>query len=1161
MPRTATARVPLALAWIVAALCLVARDPAAQRPPVTAADSLSAVVEPLFARAQFDSILALLPAVIHHAQAAGDSLLLGRALTQRGRVALMRGRNADARRDIELGIRIAEAVRDTVGLMPAVHFRGFAYSMMGDYDEGLRCFERRLFLAQRTHAPIDEAWARTSIGYIYHRRTDNERARDEYTRAIALFRGAGADRFELTPLIGLGRVESATGHEREAIRCYQRAWVVSREVGDRLNEMWAMNNLGSLEFARGDLSRADQYQQRAFDLARELKYPSGIVIPATNLADRALERGDPETAEKVLRETRELCETQGAAEFLSMVDYRIAELNLQMGRTRAASATFRHLIHSNLLEPQHRDFVPVNLAVVLERSDSLEAAIDLLESHLRRTNKDMFDDAIAPMHMMLSGLYLRTNQPEKALDSASRARASSVASGRSRSVIAALLQESVCLSALGRNGEATDAFDAAIDSLEVFRGGISTVEWREVFGQQVAGRVVDAAQVLLEYPADTPRAAREEAFFNAIQLVKTRALLDRITEPRLGPNDATQPHRIATLDDLQAVLRPGEVLLDIHTGSSRSVMAVVTPDSLRLVELPGDDSALAERVRLFRTLLASPDEALRREHPPERVAGMQRAIGRDVLGAVAHVVKSSSRVFVAPDGYMASIPFGTLIVDDGGEVLMAGRDVVETPSATLLVRQRDLPASADVRYGRRPPAVRAPGRASGHARFDLARIRPRTGRPHRSVRAGLDPSPVVFSPSDPFLSLAHVSATCSPIVKGLTSFAQRIGNITDVTASTARIRFGRVMRIAQVAPLYESVPPSLYGGTERVVSYITEEMVKLGHDVTLFASGDSVTRARLISPCPRALRLDPDQIDPMAPHMVLLDQVFARAAEFDILHFHVDYLHFPLSRLAHVPNVTTLHGRLDLPHLHALFGHFDDMPLVSISDAQRRPQQDARWIGTVYHGLPGDLYSFNPGPEGYLAFVGRISPEKRVDRAIRIARASGLLLRVAAKIDKVDRAYFHRHIEPLLDGPGVEFVGEIGEQEKNDFLGNASALLFPIDWPEPFGLTMIEALACGTPVIAWPCGSVPEVIDEGDTGFICRSIAEAARAVARVESLSRERCRRVFEERFSAGRMADDYVRIYQRVLDWDRRAKVGEHGRDHPRSGTVLHTRNIVPS
>lgn len=690
MPRTAPARIPLALAWMVPALFFAAHDPVAQRRPSTPADSLSAVVEPLFARAQYDSILMVLPAIIRRAQASGDSLLLGRAITQRGRVALMRGRNADARADIDAGIRIAEAVRDTVGLMPAVHFKGFAYSMMGEYDEAMRWFERRLFLAQRTHRPIDEAWARTSIAYVYHRRNHNERARDEYTRAITLFRGAGAERFEITPLIGLGRVESATGNEGEAIRSYQRAWVVSREVGDRLNEMWAMNNLGALEFARGDLSRADQYQQRSFDLARELKYPSGIVIPAANLADRAMERGDPEAAEKLLRETRELCETQGAGEFLGMVDFRLAEIIMEQGRSNAAAATFRRLIATDSLEPQHRDFVPINLAVILERSDSVSAAIDLLENHVQLHSKDLFDDAIAPIHMALSRLYLRTDQPEKALHSAARARASSVKSGRSRAVIAAMLQESVCQCTLGRNAEATASFHAALDSLEAFRGGISTVEWREVFGQQVAGRVVDAAQVLLDYPPDAPRVVREEAFFDAVQLVKTRALLDRITDPRFGSNDAVRPRRVATLDDLQAVLEPSEIVLDVHVGSSRSIMAAVTADSLRLVELPNADAPLAESVQLFRTLLASADEALRREYPPERVAGMQRAIGRAVLGGVTDMVLASTRLFVAPDGYLAAIPFGTLIMGNGDEVLMAARDVIEVPSASVLVLQRDV---------------------------------------------------------------------------------------------------------------------------------------------------------------------------------------------------------------------------------------------------------------------------------------------------------------------------------------------------------------------------------------------------------------------------------------------------------------------------------------
>ncbi len=345
------------------------------------------------------------------------------------------------------------------------------------------------------------------------------------------------------------------------------------------------------------------------------------------------------------------------------------------------------------------------------------------------------------------------------------------------------------------------------------------------------------------------------------------------------------------------------------------------------------------------------------------------------------------------------------------------------------------------------------------------------------------------------------------------------------------------MRIAQVAPLYERVPPQNYGGTERVVSYLTEELVRQGHEVTLFASGDSVTQARLVAPCGRALRLDKNSVDPLANHVLMLEMVFREAKSFDFIHFHLDYLHFPLVRRCGRPNATTLHGRLDLPELPALYREFREMPLISISNAQRRPLPWANWQGTVYHGLPVDLHSFQEHPGDYLAFLGRISPEKRVDRAVEIARRAGLKLKVAAKIDRVDCAYFEKEIRHLFNDPLVEFVGEIGGRAKDEFLGNARALLFPIDWPEPFGLVMIESLACGTPVIAWRHGSVPEVIDDGVTGFIVDSLDEAVRAVERVASLSRRRCREVFQQRFSAERMARDYLTIYERLLTtWKRR-------------------------
>ncbi len=339
------------------------------------------------------------------------------------------------------------------------------------------------------------------------------------------------------------------------------------------------------------------------------------------------------------------------------------------------------------------------------------------------------------------------------------------------------------------------------------------------------------------------------------------------------------------------------------------------------------------------------------------------------------------------------------------------------------------------------------------------------------------------------------------------------------------------MRIAQVAPLSESVPPKQYGGTERIVSYLTEELVRQGHDVTLFASGDSVTRARLVAPCRRSLRLSDGCIDRMAHHVLMLEQVSQRVHEFDMVHYHIDYLHFPLSRRALIPHVTTLHGRLDIPDLVPLYEQFRDMPVLSISNAQREPLPSANWQATIYHGLPEDLFRFRPKPGRYLAFLGRTSPEKRVDRAIEIAKRAGIPLKVAAKVDPVDKDYFERTVEPLLRSAVVEYVGEISDEEKDQFLGNAYALLFPIDWPEPFGLVMIEAMACGTPVIAYDGGAVSEVIEEGRTGFIVKEVEGATEAVRRVPELSSVRCREVFEKRFTAARMASNYLQVYERVI------------------------------
>jgi glycosyltransferase involved in cell wall biosynthesis len=337
------------------------------------------------------------------------------------------------------------------------------------------------------------------------------------------------------------------------------------------------------------------------------------------------------------------------------------------------------------------------------------------------------------------------------------------------------------------------------------------------------------------------------------------------------------------------------------------------------------------------------------------------------------------------------------------------------------------------------------------------------------------------------------------------------------------------MRIAQIAPLTESVPPRLYGGTERVVSFLTEALVDMGHEVTLFASGDSKTAADLESVWPTALRFDKSLRDPIAPHMLQMERVCRQAGDFDVLHSHLDYWMFSLLARSGTPAVTTMHGRLDLPEIVALHD-LVQAPLVSISDAQRRPLPRANFVRTIHHGLPLNLLTPQPVKPQYLAFLGRIAPEKRPDRAIAIARRAGIPLKIAAKVDKVDQAYFETVIKPMLDGPGVEMIGEIGDAEKPEFLSGAMALLLPIDWPEPFGLVMIEAMACGTPTIAYRAGSVPEIIDEGVTGFIVNDEAGACEAVSRLGELNRGDVRKQFETRFSAQRMAEDYVQLYHRL-------------------------------
>ncbi|HEY3950287.1 glycosyltransferase family 4 protein [Phenylobacterium sp.] len=348
------------------------------------------------------------------------------------------------------------------------------------------------------------------------------------------------------------------------------------------------------------------------------------------------------------------------------------------------------------------------------------------------------------------------------------------------------------------------------------------------------------------------------------------------------------------------------------------------------------------------------------------------------------------------------------------------------------------------------------------------------------------------------------------------------------------------LRIAQVTPLYEAVPPRLYGGTERVVAHLTNALADLGHQVTLFASADAQTRGRLVPVRDQAIRLDPAPLkSDLAAHMSMIAEVRRRADQFDIIHFHTDIIHFPFFEHMAERTLTTLHGRLDLKDLPAVYRRWPQFPLVSISDSQRAPLAFANWAATVPHGMSAEIYEFHPQSRGYLAFLGRISPEKRPDRAIAIAKAAGMRLKIAAKVDPVDETYFEEKIEPLLDLDQIEFVGEIGDARKSDFLGGAEALLFPIDWPEPFGLVMIEAMACGTPVIAYDCGSAPEVVEHGLTGFIVRDLAEAVAAVGQVPNLDRAAIRRRFEQRFSARAMAERYLALYGRLANSDAAANV----------------------
>jgi CHAT domain-containing protein/tetratricopeptide (TPR) repeat protein len=681
-------RPPAILALVpIGVLLLAAGPPRIPPAPRTAADSLRVVVEPLFTRAKYDSVLAILPAYIRRAEATHDSVLLGRATTQHGRVMIVYGRFDDAKHELDRAIRIAESVRDTVGLMPALHFRGYCYTQDGRFDDALACFERRLSLALAKHSPVDEAWARAGIAYVVFLQDQYPRAKQEYTRAIELFRANNVTRFAATPLLGLGRVESALGNTVGAIRCYQSAWVVSREAGDRYNEMWATNNLGVLAWERGDLSRTGEYERRALQLARELKSPQAMLVPAANLVSQAEERGDFESAEATLNECRAMCEAQRDTMSLAFVNFYFANLRRMQDRPRAAVTLFRPLVESPALDPQNRGNVIVGLAETLAASDSLDAGIRMLETYVHRT-RGTYAEAVQQGVVLLARLYARRGANDQALAQAQRAREMGQLGSR-RTAITATFIESSRHRALGQADTAIQVFYAGLDSLEAYRGGISTSDLRETFGQQTSRDVVDAGRVLLEAPRSGPQAARDESFFNAMQRMKSRTLLDRITQSHQGATAPTN-NPVCTLTELQRELSPGEVFLDFFLGSESAFVAAVTPDSLHVVALPTPGSPMFERLRLFRTVLVSDDASLRAQYSGDRLTLVQRALGRDILASVAALVEPARMIIVCPDGAFAAVPFGMLIMRDGGDVLMADHDVIQEPSASVLVRARAL---------------------------------------------------------------------------------------------------------------------------------------------------------------------------------------------------------------------------------------------------------------------------------------------------------------------------------------------------------------------------------------------------------------------------------------------------------------------------------------
>ncbi len=779
-------RAPIVVSAIVVSILFATAVPdRAQDASRPTTNEIQRTINNLFTAAHFDSILHLIPGYIQRAGAENDSVLLGRMVAQRGRVLVAMGRNQEAERDIDLGIHMAESVRDTFGLMTAVHLKGNMFRARGNVDDAMRCFERRLDLARRVHSPVDEGWALSGIAFMRHQRGDHERARSDYFRAIELARPAGESSLEITVLLGLGRVYSALGDPELSARSFERAWVLARETGDRVNEMWATNNLGAIEVQRGNLERAAQFQQRAYDLAREV-YPQGAVIPAIGLSSRARDLGEYARADAILQEAREFCRTHSLEVYLTMVDFYIAHLRETEGRTREAAMMFRRLLlQPDRLEAQLHDWAVLRLARILAESDSLSQAEALVVDRLDAP--DLNEAARPSMHELLSVVYTKRNEGTKALAQATRARESSEHRGWRRFAAAMRLKESICLENIGRHEEATRMLGSAIDSLEALRGGTSAAEWREVYGQKIARDVVEAGRVLLEYPDSLPQSARARTFFDAMQRFRTRTLLDRISDPRRGSDEVAErwSRRPATTDDVQAILAPGELLLEFFVGSDESYLAAATTDELHLVKLPGPDSPLAESVDLYHRVLASVDPALQSDFPPERLASIQRSIGAAILGGVSGPVANAQRILVAPDGFFAAIPFGTLILDDSSGMLMESKDVTQIPSASVLALQRSRPAGARTGALRLVALEAADNLPGAHSEVgDLSRRYAGVERV-RGVSGGAVEFAAIAARCDVLHVAAHALAVDqSPWQSGLQLAASPTGTGSETTSAT-----------------------------------------------------------------------------------------------------------------------------------------------------------------------------------------------------------------------------------------------------------------------------------------------------------------------------------------------------------------------------------------